>query len=187
LRVKNASDNEAWKEFVARYAPKIYGWCEAKGLHEQDRQDVTQEVLYRLVTLMRQFEYHPSKGKFRSWLWTVWQSALSDLYARVRLVAAGGSAIADLLNNQEARSDLEQRLKAEFDLELLEEAEFRVRSQVSDFAWQAYVLHEKEGLPIATIEERLEKSVPAVKMACLRVRKLLKTELQNLDGDDLSG
>jgi RNA polymerase sigma-70 factor (ECF subfamily) len=138
---------------------------------------------------MPKFDYELD-GKFRGWLWKVFASALSDYFkdlSRAGLVAGDGSPIADLLNNQEARLDLQQRLNAEFDLELLEEAEFRARNQVADVAWQVYVLQAKQGLPYATIGEKLGQSEVSVRMACSRVKARLKIELQKLDGDDLSG
>src|SRR5437762_7758750 len=61
------ADQAAWGEFVARYGPKIYGWCRQWNLQETDAQDVTQNVLFRLLRRLQAFEYDPARS-FRGWL-----------------------------------------------------------------------------------------------------------------------
>jgi RNA polymerase sigma-70 factor (ECF subfamily) len=77
-RMRQTPDDEAtWNEFVARYSPKIYGWCRRWRLQEADAQDVTQIVLLQLATKMRRFSYDPTRS-FRAWLKTLTQHAWSD-------------------------------------------------------------------------------------------------------------
>src|SRR6516164_639122 len=46
---RDPSQPETWNEFVKRYAPKIYRWCRQWRLQEADAEDVTQNVLAKLV------------------------------------------------------------------------------------------------------------------------------------------
>src|SRR5262249_59472623 len=55
------ADQEAWKEFVLRYGPKIYRWCRQWNLQEADAQDVAQTVLLKLAGKMPAFDYDPSR------------------------------------------------------------------------------------------------------------------------------
>src|SRR5262245_7172400 len=74
-------DEAAWSVFVARYGPKIYGWCRRWNLPEADAEDVTQNVLVTLARKMGTFEYDPSRS-FRAWLKTLTQHAWSDYLAQ---------------------------------------------------------------------------------------------------------
>ena len=65
MRLRELDDRAAWNEFVERYAPRIYGWCRHHRLQESDAADVTQEVLGKLVKVIRSFEYDPRRGSFR--------------------------------------------------------------------------------------------------------------------------
>ena len=76
---QDPADGAAWSTFVLRYGPRIHAWCRQWRLQEADAQDVTQDVLIKLVARMRTFTYDAS-GSFRGWLKTVtyhaWRDAL---------------------------------------------------------------------------------------------------------------
>ena len=78
LRLRDLNDKEAWDDFVQRYVPKIYAWCRRYGMQEADASDITQEVLGKCVSVLRRFEYDPSRGSFRGWLKTVTNNTLRD-------------------------------------------------------------------------------------------------------------
>src|SRR5271165_6404041 len=79
---KDPADPRAWDEFVQHYRPMIEDWCKKWGLQDSDCDDVTQEVLVKLLAAIGKFQYDPSRS-FRSWLKTVTQHALTD-FARAR-------------------------------------------------------------------------------------------------------
>lgn len=98
------ADEEAWDQFVACYEPLVHLWCRKRGLDPADAQDVSQEVLTKLVTTLRTFSYDSWK-RFRGWLRIVVNHALSD-YQRQRLQeptrGSGDTQVLELLVNQEA-------------------------------------------------------------------------------------
>ena len=65
LRVRPA-DQRAWAEFVARYGPYILTWSQK--YYREEAEDITQEVLSKLVSALPTFDYEPGPGKFRAWL-----------------------------------------------------------------------------------------------------------------------
>jgi RNA polymerase sigma-70 factor (ECF subfamily) len=179
------ADQAAWAEFVDRYGPKIYGWCRQWRLREDDAQDVTQNVLLRLVHKMRAFEYDATRG-FRKWLRVLTRHALSDFWA-VRKLAAVGSGDSDLkswLESVEAREDLVARLDAEFDRELLAEAMARVQRRVVPAKWDAFRMTAIEGLDGAEVARRLDMKVSTVFVVRSKVQKMLRDEVRALNGDD---
>jgi RNA polymerase sigma-70 factor (ECF subfamily) len=41
VRLRNAHDQDAWRQFVSIYAPVVYGYARRQGLQEADAEDVT--------------------------------------------------------------------------------------------------------------------------------------------------
>ena len=184
----NPSDPTAWAEFVNHYGKKIYGWCRRRHLQEADAQDVTQAVLFKLATKMRDFRYDPSRS-FRGWLRTLTHHAWSDfLEARGRAgLGSGDSNVADQLNTVEARDDLVRELEDEFDRELLQEAMSRVRLRVAPQTWEAFRLTALEGLSGAEAAQQVPMQVAQVFVAKRRVQKMLKEEIAKLERSDEGG
>ena len=178
------SDQAAWEEFVDRYGERIYSWCRGWRLQDADAQDVTQAVLVKLAVQLRRFTYDPSQ-KFRGWLRTVVKNACRDSMAdrrrKIATVGQGENDLADLIQTIEAREDLAHRLEAEFDLELLEEAERRVRQRIAVHTWEAYRLTAIEGLSGAAAASRLGMKVTAVFISRSNVTKQLQTEVKGLE------
>ena len=177
-------DPEAWKAFVARYAPRVLAWCRQWELQPADAQDVTQEVLYRLVGQLRRFPYDPAKGHFRGWLKGVARHAWSDLRAGRRRAGwgSGDPHVLRLLEAQEDRDGLLEALDQEFERELYEEAQAWVQLRVTPPTWQAFRLLVQEGWSGARVAAELHLTVAAVYMAKHRVQKLLAEEVGRLQG-----
>jgi RNA polymerase sigma factor (sigma-70 family) len=182
---RDPSDQAAWGLFVRRYAPLIHGWCCRWHLQPADADEVTQNVLLKLVQKMGTFQYDPSRS-FRAWLKTLTHHTWVDFLEAVKARGRGGddSQMVGPLENLAARDDLTQRLQAEFDHELLEEAMARVRGRVEPQTWEAFRLMSIEGLSGAEAAARLPLSEAMVYVARGRVLRLLREEVRALGGDD---
>jgi RNA polymerase sigma factor (sigma-70 family) len=178
------SDQAAWEEFVDRYGAKMHSWCRAWGLQEADAQDATQAVLGKLAVVLRRFSYDPSQS-FRGWLRTLVNNACRDFMADRRrsigALARGAADEVELIQTVEARDDLARRLEAEFDLELLEEAQRRVRRRVAPRTWEAYRLTAIEGLSGAEAAGRLGMKLAAVFVSRSHMTKQLQCEVKALE------
>ena len=117
-------DPDDWAAFFHCYWPLVHTWCRSWGLQEADAQDVAQDVLTRLASRMRTFEYDPSRS-FRAYVKTLAQFTWRDLLEARRRAGPGGSGDSDVLERLEnvaARDDLDARLADAFHQELLGEA-----------------------------------------------------------------
>jgi RNA polymerase sigma-70 factor (ECF subfamily) len=179
------ADQAAWAEFVERYGQRIHAWCRQWGLQEADAQDVAQTVLLKVLGAVRVFRYDPAQ-KFRAWLKTVTHHAWQDLVRGRREVAAGGDAASDddPLQTLAARDELEARLEAAYEQELVEHALARVRSRVQPPTWEAFHLTAFEGLSGAEAAARLGMAVTSVYKAKSNVQKLLEAEVRYLEGGE---
>jgi RNA polymerase sigma factor (sigma-70 family) len=186
-RVRDIADAEAWQEFVADYGPLILAWCGKRGLQPADSADVVQDVLARLVSAMRTFEYNPGHGRFRGWLKTVTQNAVIDFVkARQRPgEGSGDSAISRILEACESGDTVEELSRAfeqQAEIELLREAEARVKLRVKPANWEAWRLSVREELKAPDVAQRLNIEVTDVYVARSRVSKMLKEEVTRIDG-----
>lgn len=184
---QDPTDEQAWSEFVQRYRGKIYGWCREWHLQEADAEDVTQIVLVKLTEKMREFRYDPARS-FRAWLKTITQHALSDFLAgRHRVTGSGDTWVVQLLQQLEARADLEKQIEETYDRELLEVAMFRVQQRVAAQTWEAFRLTTLEGLSGAEAARQTQMPVAHVFVAKRRVQKMLQEEIRRLEGGDERG
>jgi RNA polymerase sigma-70 factor (ECF subfamily) len=182
--LRDPSDPQAWQAFVRRYAPRVLAWCRQWDLQPADAEDLTQEVLYRLVGQLRRFTYDPTKGHFLGWLKGVARHAWSDLRdSRHRAGwGSGDSHVQHLLEAQPDQNGLQEALEQEFERELYEEAQARVQLRVSRPTWQAFQLLVQEKWSGARVAAELHLTVAAVYMAKQRVQKMLAEEVRRLQG-----
>jgi RNA polymerase sigma-70 factor (ECF subfamily) len=175
-------DQSAWADFTERYGSKIYAWCRQWGLQEADAQDVTQNVLIKLVGKLQSFDYDPSRS-FRAWLRTVARNTWNDFWDSRKAVASGGTQAAEMLSTVQARESLMTRLDEEFDRELLEEATFRVRQRVTPRTWRAFEMMAIEGQSGADTAKALGMKVATVFVAKSKVQRYLQDERKILEGE----
>lgn len=178
----NDRDQTAWHAFVDRYGPQIFAWCRHWGLQENDAEDVTQTVLLKLAEKLRGFEYDPAR-RFRSWLKTVAQHTWVDLMRDRQRVGQGTGGTTALTQFQEvaAREDLEARLEAVYDLELLDEAMARVKERVEPHTWEAFRLTALEQVSVPDVSARLNLPAAVVYKARSKVQKMLREEMEAMD------
>lgn len=86
-RVRDASDDAAWREFDAKYRELILRYSRARGLQPADAEDVRQITMSNLAKSLRTFEYAPDKGRFRNYLGQVVRSAISRHFRRPEIRA----------------------------------------------------------------------------------------------------
>jgi len=136
---------------------------------------------------MQAFVYDPDKS-FRAWLKTVARNAWSNFWSgRKAAAAAGGSQAVELLRTVEAREDLVRRLDDEFDRELLDEAAARVLQRVAPRTWQAFELTAVQGRSGAEAAAALGMKVATVFVVRSKVPKVLREEVQRLEGPEREG
>src|SRR5215469_459479 len=82
VRIRDAADREAWRQFVELYAPLVYRFARRRGLEDADAADLTQDVLQAVARGSARLEYDPRRGTFRGWLFTVARNKLHTFLKR---------------------------------------------------------------------------------------------------------
>lgn len=89
-RVRDGSDDAAWREFDERYRQLILRYARRRGLQECDAEDARQLVMMGLVRALPGFHYRPEIGRFRDYL----RRAVDHAIARV-CAGAGPAVVVD--------------------------------------------------------------------------------------------
>jgi RNA polymerase sigma factor (sigma-70 family) len=181
LRLRDASDAQAWNTFVDVYGPLIFGRCRRKGLKHEDAEDVSQRIFAKITAAIRGFDYEPAKGRFRDWLGTVVNGEINRFFRR-NSRQEKGLEHPDNLDNLETNAE-DAAWTEEFNSQVLRTALARCRPHFEDATWQAIELVWIENQSAAHAANVLQQTIASIYVAKSRVLKRLWQEVQELADD----
>lgn len=82
----------ALTEVIRRYWQPLYTFARRQGLSSEDAEDATQEFLSRVINGQLLENADPAKGRFRTFLLTIWKRFLIDEYRKAKSIRRGGAA-----------------------------------------------------------------------------------------------
>jgi RNA polymerase sigma-70 factor (ECF subfamily) len=176
VRLRDPRDANAWREFVDRYGPLLYGYARKRGLQDADAADLAQEVLRAVAGAVGRLEYDPRRGAFRNWLFTVLLRKLSN-WRRGQRSRPDPSNEADpqrLLEQCPVPEDGEAEWEAAWEERIFTWACEQVRREVTAATWQAFWRTAVDGQRGKQVAADLGLSVASVYLARSRVRARLK-------------
>ncbi len=175
-RLREPTDQEAWREFAAIYQPLIQRLAVQRGLQDADAQEVSQEVLLAVAGAIDRWEPDPNRASFRTWLFRIARNLLINLLKQKQRfpLVTGGTDMLELLHKQPARDGDSEWFDHEFRRELFRWSVERIRSEFRESTWQAFWQTCVEGTQVATVADDLKLSVGAVYVARSRVMARLK-------------
>jgi RNA polymerase sigma-70 factor (ECF subfamily) len=83
-RVRDPSDEAAWREFETKYRELLIRFCRRQGWQQADAEDLVQTVMASLVRTLPGFVYDPQRGRFRDYLYRSVRNAMTQRTARPR-------------------------------------------------------------------------------------------------------
>jgi RNA polymerase sigma-70 factor (ECF subfamily) len=176
VRLRDARDEVAWREFIDLYGPLVYGYARKQGLQDADAADLSQEVLRAVAGAVSRLEYDPRHGAFRNWLFTVVRRKLSNWRRaqRARPENRHGPAPLLLLEQCPTPAGGEAAWEAEWEQRLFAWACEQARRAITDCTWQAFWRTAIDGQSCKQVAADLGLSVTAVYLARRRVLARLK-------------
>ncbi len=182
LRIRDGEDHAAWERFVEIYGPLLFRFGVKKGLQEADASDMAQDALQRVSQHISKFEYDPSLGRFRSWLFLIASQSTANLLKRNarQAVGSGDSAVALSLNQIPVQEE-ESLWESDYRQHLLDWALDQVRKDFAENTWLAFVKTAIENKDPKLVAESLGMSVGAVYIARSRVMKRLQEKVATID------
>lgn len=144
LRIKDRQDGVAWREFDAIYRPMLRKFALAYGADATEAEDVVQHCMTAIHEHIDQFEYDPSKGRFKGWLKTLVNNRIRNLIRkRKERVANSGEFAALASGNGDDPEAIFERIWLD---EHLTHALKLVSREVQEKTFNAfvdYVIHER--------------------------------------------
>ena len=179
LRIRDASDSDAWSHFETLYSPIVRSYCRRRGVQEADIDDLVQEVMVSVSKAIRSFEYDPGRGRFRSWFGTIAANKLKTFRARQ-------SARAEFSDSTVVLSDQDVdygEWESIFCQQILREASKIVRSKVEPLTWACFQATWMENQKALDVGQALGMPIHTVYVNKSRVLKMLDAEVQRLADD----
>jgi RNA polymerase sigma-70 factor (ECF subfamily) len=179
----DASQHEAWQEFIEIYEPLVYRLARQNGLQHADAQDLTQEVFVAVDKAIGRFDPSSEKGSFRGWLFRIARNLMINFLTRQKGPrGTGDTGVQKLLNQQPASEGQAATLfEVEYRREVFRRAAERIRHDFRDDTWRAFWLTGVEGQPIDQVAKLLGKTHGAIRIARCRVLARLKEEVARFE------
>jgi RNA polymerase sigma-70 factor (ECF subfamily) len=178
VRIRDATDQEAWRTFVEIYAPLVYGYARRHGLQDADAADMTQEVMSEVARGIRSFEYQPERGRFRDWLKTIARRRLSRFDHRRAGSREQPCAAESLERIPDRRDDADWDLA--FSSQVLRAAMDRVRVDFEPMTWRAFERVWLDGRTPAETARELSVGITSVYLAKSRILNRLEEEIRDI-------
>ena len=78
MRIRSKQDDLSWEEFTAAYERYIYLVIRGMNVGHHDAEDLVQSVMLAIWQKIPEFDYHPSRSKFRTWLCRITRNKVVD-------------------------------------------------------------------------------------------------------------
>ena len=184
IRLGQKSD-EAWTEFIEVYEQAIYAYGRRRGLQDADAWDVTQDVLAAVEKKIGDWNFDPTAGKFRGWLFRVARNiAVDKVLAQAKRAASGDSLVHQMLQEQPESLDQESSLFwTNYRKKLFQWAANQVRPNVKSSSWKAFWKTSIEGRKPDEVAAELSLSVGSVYAAKFRIVNRIRDIVSRLDDE----
>ena len=192
-RLRDPSAERAWEDFYEMYWGVIVRYSQKQGLDEASAYDVLQETMVVLMRKLPEFEYNPSKGKFRNFLLTVvHRKGLSAMRRKARRPEVSIDSVRDA-DDSPMVERLEddnvvlphEIMESQWRESMQEEALRRVRDdpRVKERTFEVFRSYVIDGEPAPLVAQQFEIKENAVYQVKDRMIKRLEQEISKLVGE----
>jgi len=171
---------EAWREFDAIYRPMLDRFARARGLGQEDAEDVTQYCMEAIYRHIKSFEYDPSKGRFKGWLRTLVNNRVRNLYRRRRETIAKTQDFKQQQNSEKSPDEVFDAIWME---EHLKQCIRMVRLEVEATTFETFKRHVLDECSVAQVCEELGVTPNQVYKAKWRLTQKLNDKMKELVGE----
>ncbi len=185
MRIRNSDDAGAWVEFLETYVPIVRDYCLQRRLQASDVDDIVQDVMTTISTAIRQFDYDPTKGKFRSWLGTIAANRIRNHLARQSVRHSQSLESVDAFDSgvipqPQLCADPDSTWVELFSERIYETACKRIRPDISDLQWNCFEATWVRNENAADVAQALQLPVHQIYVNKSRVLKRLEAEVRIL-------
>jgi RNA polymerase sigma-70 factor (ECF subfamily) len=175
-RLKERSEQDAWKRFVLLYTPLLCCWAGRLGAQNADADDLVQDVFTLLYQKLPEFTYRPQKS-FRAWLRTVLVNKWREGRRRRPIPTCADPAAVLTLATPDPQVDFTEEEYRRF---LVRRAFHLMQAEFTPTTWKACWETTVGDKAPAEVADELGISVRAVYLARIRVLQRLRQEMDGL-------
>lgn len=185
-RVRDPKDFDSWQEFVSIYRPLLMAYLKKRGLSDADADEVVADTLTLLLRELPKFSLDHGRGRFRTWLWRVSNSAVID-WSRRR---ARGRRNDQLRKYEEEKrqfagegdpshSEPDEEWVQDYRRHILQHVLRKVSASVSPKTWECFQRHIVQRESAKVVGESLGMQANAVYVNASRILTKVREECQN--------
>ncbi len=194
-RLKDWSQQTAWREFDHDYAPLLRNVARKAGLTDAEADEVVQETLISVAKKIAEFEHAGNPGSFRAWLYRQAHWRMADRFrARSRETRMAAREECDIGADPRQKEDagpvnppldqtFENLWNAEWEEYIRLSAIAHVKRQAGARQFQLFDLHVLQGLTVQAAAKAAGATPAAVFMAKSRIGRLVRKEIERLKTD----
>ena len=175
IRLRTASDSDAWAQFVRLYSPLIFFWARKNGMSHDDAGDIVQDVLSIVFRKLHTWKYD-SQRSFRGWLRKITLNRHRELVRRKKIPVADES----LTGIPDPRAAAETSWDANYHRQLIASAMDLMQSDFAPKTWEALKLLIGSDRTATEIAAQTGVSVWTIYAARNRLFSRLRKELNGL-------
>jgi len=180
MRLRDARDEEAWREFAEIYGPLVYRYARKNNLQDADAADLVQEVMKSVSGAIGRLDYDRNLGRFRGWLLTIATHRLRN-WINSRRHHPQGTGDSDMQHQlAQVSAEDETFWDQEYEQRVFEWAAERVKASFQDATWTAFWMTAVELQEPKAVAEQLNMSVGAVHIAKSRVLARIKQQVERI-------
>jgi RNA polymerase sigma-70 factor (ECF subfamily) len=181
LRLRNRDDHYAWVEFDTIYRPMLLRFGRGMGLDESNAEEVVQNCMAAILKHIGSFEYDPSRGRFKSWLRTMVNNRIRNVFRDRHERQAATHEFNRADSAQVAPEELFDRLwrqeHVRYCLEL-------VKSEVNGTTYQVFVATVIEERPVAETCQQFDVTPNNIRVIKARMTARLRARMGELLGSE---
>ena len=184
LRVRDPNDAEAWDQFLQIYTSIVRSYCFQRRIQASDVDDIVQEVMTAVSRGIRNFDYDPNKGRFRSWLGTVTANRIKAFFNRES--RRNSHVVTDQTESGRMEgpwSDPDSEWTEIFSQRIFQLACNRIRGDFTDRTWECFVATWIRNESAPETAEKLQIPIHSVYVNKSRILKRLEKEVRLLAED----
>ena len=190
-RVRNLQDQASWQEFYDTYQPIICEFAVRAGLSAAEAEDVVQETYSSLAKKMPGFEYDPSVGSFKAWLFRLVGWRVVDALRKRCPVAPpsppdpdGATRTGTIERIPDPSScDLSRIWDKQWAMQLLATATKNVQRKAEPRKFQLFDLYVNKDWPAQKVAKTFGINVDQVYLAKHRIGEMIKDEIKRLENE----
>jgi RNA polymerase sigma-70 factor (ECF subfamily) len=176
-RLRDPSDQDAWRTFDRLYRPLIVGYACCRGLSEADAEDVGQQCAQAVLEQIHRYQH---LGSFKSWLRSIAEHKVIDAFRRRRQEVRAETTMLERRADPEPGS--EEFWERQWRGAHLRYCAERARQDVAETTYSAFVAYAIEGLPVAAVAQALGMTPNQVYVAKHRVMERIRMIMTEITG-----